>query len=256
MKELVLWLSPERVAVAMLVLLRVGSLMLLAPGIGHPLVPVPVKAGLVAALTLMLLPLAPVPALPSSALGWALAALRELLLGAGAALVLRLALAAAHLAGQLAGMQMGLAIAATLDPEARAQTGLVAELASTFAFTAWIAFGGHREVFVGLVQSLQMLPPGAPWPLAHAGDLVQLASSVFSLALRLAAPVLGLLLLIYLALGLLARAAPQIQVFFLAFPLTTAIGLWSLALALPALAAALLQAWHTHGRWALGWLAG
>ncbi len=256
MTELAAWLAPERVDAAVLVLFRVGALVLLAPGFGHPLVPAPVKAGLVAMLALALAPLAPPAPAPDAPWAWALAALRELLLGAGAALALRLVFAAMHLAGQLAGTQMGLAIAATLDPEARAQTGTVAELALLFAFTAWLALGGHRAVLLALAHSLAALPPGAPWPLERAGDLAVLGGQVFALALRLAAPVVGLLLLAYLALGLLARASPQIQVFFLSFPLTTALGLWTLAAALPAAALLLAGAWEEAARQAAAWLGG
>jgi len=229
--------SPEEFLGAMLVLLRVSALLILMPVIGHSLVPVQVKAGLIAVISVLLYPIVrnTLPVMPASPIALAVLAGQEILIAGMLALLAQLIFSAAQFAGQVMSYQMGLAIANVFDPASSAQIAVAGQFATILAMLVWLVSGAHHAFFLALADSFRLLPVGHAWHLAGWEVLNQAASNFFILALRLAAPMLLLLLFLYVALGLLSRAVPQIQVFFVSFPLTVAVGLIVFALAMPAI---------------------
>jgi len=220
--------------------LRISVFVALAPVFGHPLVPLRWKAALALLLTALLAPMGSVPEATSwDALQWVLVAATELALGAAIALIAQLPFAAMHLAGQVAGFSAGLTVANIFDPATHAQSGILAQLALLLALALWLALGGHRWLIEALAASVQLFPPASLWPLRVSGEIAALGAQLFRWGLQLAAAVVLLMFLLQLGFGLLARAAPQIQVFFVGVPLATAIGLFAFALALPTIALAL-----------------
>jgi flagellar biosynthetic protein FliR len=230
------WPDLQQIIVAILILLRVSALIILLPVLGHPLIPARIKAGLIALLTLLLYPTvqAEVAAIPLKPVAFAVVAMRELMIAGALALLAQLIFAAAQFAGQLMSFQMGMTVANVFDPATHSQQSLLSLLAMTLATLLWLASGAHHMFLRGLIDSFSLLPIGASWSFSGLDMLNQAASQMFVLALKIAAPVMLLLTFVYVALGLISRAVPQIQVFFVSFPLTVGLGLLTFALGMPA----------------------
>ena len=220
----------------LLILLRVSMLIVLIPVIGNNVVPSQVKAGLSVLITIILYPVVSshVPVIPPDPLMFLLFGIQEILIAGILALIGQLVFTAVQFSGQMMSYQMGMAIANVFDPATSAQGAVVAQLVSVLAMLMWLAVGAHHGVILARADSVTILPMGAPWSISGWEVLNDAAAHMFELALRLVAPVLLLLFFVYVALGLVSRAVPQIQVFFVSFPLTVGLGLLTLALSLPA----------------------
>lgn len=229
--------SEQEILTGILIFLRISLLMMLLPVIGHKIVPAPVKAGLVGILTILLYPVVAkhVSVIEPDPVHFALFAIQEMLLAAALGMIAQLIFTAAQFAGQVMSLQMGMAMANIFDPATSAQSAVVAQFIGIFAILMWLASGAHHMFLMTLVDSFSLLPPGSTWSF-HGWEVINnAASAMFVLSIRLMAPVLLLLFFVYVALGLIARAVPQIQVFFVSFPLSVGLGLFILSLALPAI---------------------
>ncbi|MDX8401460.1 MAG: flagellar biosynthetic protein FliR, partial [Mariprofundaceae bacterium] len=212
--------------------------------------PPQVKAGLALLISLLIWPAVNTEAgIVLSPLALTLGAMREILLAAALAFLAQLIVAAAQFAGQLMSFQMGMTVANVFDPSTQSQQSVISQLAMTLAMLLWLASGTHHLFLQALFESFHRFPVGAAWSIQAWPDLLDAAAAMFALALKLAAPVMLLLTFLYIALGLLARAVPQIQVFFVSFPLTTGLGLLALGLGMPAIIALMHDAFvHLGGR--------
>lgn len=155
--------------------------------------------------------------------GWAIwtsLLLKEILIGATLALGIVVIFQAFTAAGAVIDLARGASIATLLDPLSRQQTPITGVFLSLFALVVFLSLGGYAMVIGALLDTFVLCPPGEPAPAAlMAPDatmrIVGLMGELFALAVRLAAPVLLVILLLDVSLGLINRAAPQIQVFFL-----------------------------------------
>jgi flagellar biosynthetic protein FliR len=148
---------------------------------------------------------------------WAAA---EAALGIALGLIVAMVLETFSLAAQLFGLQAGYAYASTVDPNTQADSGILIVLAQLAAGLLFFALGLDREVFRLLSLTFDRLPPGEFAPSRHWADaLIRLGNGMFPVALRLAFPVVALLLMADLALALLGRLNSQLQLLSLAFPL-------------------------------------
>jgi len=229
--------QPEEIFGYFLVLLRISVLTILMPVLGHQLVPFPVKVGLTGLISFLIYPIveATLPQIPASPVILAVFATQEILIAGMIAMLAQLIFASAQFAGQVMSYQMGLAIANVFDPASSAQIAVVGQFALILSMLVWLASGAQNTFLMAMVDSFHLLPIGHPWQVNGWNALNQAAANLFSLALRLAAPMMLLLFFLYVALGLLSRAVPQIQVFFISFPLTVGLGFLVFALAMPAI---------------------
>jgi len=238
---------PDIIA-GLLVLTRVSSMMLFLPVLGNNLIPPQVKIGLSGIISLLIYPVvrSMVPDIPASPLALSLMVGQELLIGAMLALMAQLIFASVQLAGQIMSYQMGMAIANVFDPSTSAQIAIVGQFAVVLAMLMWLAAGAHHAVLLALSDSFTLFPMGHPWAFSGWQGLSDATADMFVLGLRLSAPVLLLMLFAYGALGLLSRAVPQIQIFFVSFPVTIGLGLLILALSLPAFMSLLLDEFRNY----------
>lgn len=228
--------SEQDILVGILVFLRVSLLLMLLPVLGHKLVPKPVKTGFVGLLTLLLFPVVSkfVPVIEPDPIHFALFAMQEMLLAAALGMLAQLIFTAAQFAGQMMSMQMGMAMANIFDPATSSQSAIVAQFVGILAILMWLASGAHHLFLLTIIESFSILPPGSTWSFHGWEVITEAAAAMFVLAVKLMAPVLLLLFFVYVALGLIARAVPQVQVFFVSFPLSVGLGLLVLGLSLPA----------------------
>jgi len=213
---------------------RMSGLVMVAPAYSARTVPPMVKAGLIVLVTAALAPL--LLAGGGAAAVAPASLLTELLIGIGLGLGVAVLVGAAEVAGDAISLQTGLAGAASLDPLTQQQSQVLSDFLRMLVITLWLGVGGHLLMLEALADSVSLLPPGA----AVAGrdgmiTLVALGSTLFALGLQIAAPVIAAVFVANLAMGVLARIAPQLQIFMLAYPLQIVIGVLVLALVLPML---------------------
>ncbi len=219
----------------LLVLARIAGLVLAAPLFGHLLVPMRARVGFTLVLTLALTPAvaSAVPA-PASLLGFAGQIAVETVVGAMMGFMAQLVFAGVQLGGQIAGIQIGFGLANLVDPQSNAQSTVVAEWEQLMALLVFLALDVHHLVLGALLESFRVAPVGTVLlgPAVLEGVVIQ-AAELFAIGVRVAAPVLIVLLLANGALGVLARTIPQLNVFVIGFPVNVGVGLIVLGASLP-----------------------
>lgn len=172
---------------------------------------------------------------------FAFAALGELVIGASLALVARVPMLAADAAGDLVGSAMGLGFAHTMDPASGEQTLVPATLLSMAATLLFFGLGGHHALLVALSFSTELVPPGHLFDASVAMASVEVGAEILGRALRIGSPVIGTMFVVQLAVGLVARAAPKLQIFSLSFGTAATVGMLTLLVALPSSIEAIAQ---------------
>jgi flagellar biosynthesis protein FliR len=223
-------------ATALLTGARVGGLLLIAPMFAARTVPMAVRTALLLVLTILLQPVAfgaveGTPALTPYTL------LSETLIGFTIGLGAALFVGAAEAAGDLLAVQMGLSGAASLDPLTSVSVPVLGQFANLFAITLMLALDAHLIMIDSVAASFAYIPAGAGVD-APAGffALASMGSTLFMLGLRFAAPVVATVLIANVALAVLGRAAPQLNILSVAFPLQIGVGLFAFAASIPLIA--------------------
>ena len=227
-------------------LARVAALIGTAPLLGTAGVPRRVKALVAIAITLALSPLVAIQPAADPWSGTGLVVLVEqMLIGAAMGLCLRMVFAMVDVAGELVGLQMGLGFATFFDPQHGTQSPVIAQFLGLLASLVFFAVNGHLMMLATLAESFRVLPLGAAqagasaWiAIAHAG------AGIFVSGLMLALPMIVALLITNVALGMLTRAAPQLNLFAVGFPAMILVGWLALAAALPLFAPFLTRAFE------------
>jgi flagellar biosynthesis protein FliR len=216
-------------------LTRILGLVASAPFFGHASVPVSVKVVLGVLLALVIAPTVPaVPAADPTSYAGLLILVQELLIGLAMGFSMRLVFAAVEYAGELASATMGFSFASFFDPATRGRSAAISQFMSMVATMAFLAVNAHLMLLAALSESFVSLPISAtPLSLAAPLELVRWGSRIFSAGLQLALPIIGAILIVNVALGILTRAAPQLNIFGIGFPITLGVGLITLSIALP-----------------------
>lgn len=226
-------------ATFLLVFFRLGAMVAVAPVLGHRSIPITHRIGLAGLLALLLTPLLPPATLDARGglPGLVLVIGGEVFVGLVIGFVATLALAAVTAAGEICGFQMGLGIAAVYDPSFGMQANVLTRFQDTFALLLFLGVNGHHLLLRVVAASFQRIPPGAiRAQAAVAGGVAALGTPLFRSGLELAAPLVGVLLVVNVVLALLTRVSPQTNVFFLGVPITVAVGLLGVAQGFPWLA--------------------
>lgn len=213
---------------------RMGGLMLIAPVYSARVIPAPIRVAVLIAVTMLMAPL--VTARPIAA-GITPATMgSELLIGFAMGFGAAIFIGAAEVAGDIIAFQSGLSSASTLDPMTQFTSPVLADFMARTVLTLLVVMGGHLFMLEAVAGSMETLPLGAPIAAADGlYALLGLGGHLFALGVQIAAPVMAAVFVSNLAMGVLARTAPQLQVFMLAYPLQIIVGTVALALALPLL---------------------
>ena len=219
-------LLPGVAAAFLLTFARVGTLVMLMPGVGEQTVSPRLRLAFALLVALVLYPLArPLfaalagPALVTTLIG-------EILVGLVLGLSVRMVLAALQTAGPIVAQQLGLSYAMTLDPAAGGQQPSVGNFLVLLGLALIFAADLHHVALTAIGDSYVLLPPGG---LTETGDALSLAlramSRGFSLAVQISAPFIVFAILFNLGLGVLSRLMPSLQVFFVGVPASILIGM-------------------------------
>ncbi len=158
---------------------------------------------------------------------------QQFLIGAAMGLSMRFAFSAMEMAGTAVGMTMGLGFATFYDPQTRGQSSAVSQYFALLVLTLYIAANFHLLMVSVVVDSFKTMPiAGAPMGRDGFYLIVKWGGTIFSYGFQLALPILAALLVANISLGILTRAAPQLNLFGIGFPVTIATGFFMIALIL------------------------
>jgi len=215
-----------------LLLVRAGAVFGTAPAFGGTAAPASFKVALSVTMAFLMLPLVPMPgSVGPGELTMVLA--REMAIGVAIGMSVRLIIAGAELAGQLTGFQLGLSFAAIVDPQTGVSSNVVALMYGLLAVFTFLGINGHHVMIRALATSYVELPIGTGgFDGASMVDVVaRMFGLVFLLGAQLAAPVVTVLVIVEVALGLIVRAAPAMNLMVIGFPVRLLVGLAALAIA-------------------------
>ena len=212
----------------MLTFARVGAMIMLLPVLGDAGVPSRVRLALALAISWALAPVMAkyYPTVTPPTMELALMIARETTAGIVIGAMARLIMSALEVAGTVIATQTGLAFAQTFDPTQNQQSALIGTFLSLLGVVLVFETGMHHLIIGAISGSYTLLPPAGALPVGDMAKLViDIVAGAFALGLQLAAPFVVFGLLIYVALGVVSRLMPQLQVFFIAMPLNIMVGL-------------------------------
>jgi flagellar biosynthetic protein FliR len=209
--------------------LRISGFVLTAPAASEMVVPRLVKIVLILALSFLLGPLVEAPTGLSifSAAGM-LAAVLELLIGVSIGMVVQLTFEALVFAGQSISLTMGLGFATLVDPQRGAQVPVLGQMFMIFGTLIYLSINGHLMLLGALAESFHTLPIGAHIGQDFLLSVVLWGARVFDTGLLIALPAVIALVIVNLALGVVTRAAPQLNLFGIGFTISLLSGFFVL----------------------------
>lgn len=217
--------------------LRVLALFQILPVLGQRTVPARVRVALSFLVALCASGVAPpVDPVPLDSPLAVMLLVQQLLIGLSLGFAVRLVFAAVELAGELIGLQMGMNFAGFFDPVMASQSTAASRFFATLVSFLFIVTNGHLRVIEVVVASLQAFPVGPePFAFLRAVQPQTWGGQIFSMGLWIALPMMAVMLFVNLVLGVIARVAPQSNIFALGFPITISVGLVGMMAMLPML---------------------
>ena len=214
---------------------RILGLIASAPMFGNSSVPTRVKVALGLMLAAVIGPA--IPALPAAdplSLAGLLILVKEMLVGLAMGLSMRIVFAAVEMAGEVSSLTMGLGFASFFDPQTRGNSSAISQFLTLMATMALLAVNVHLVLLEVLAESFVSMPVSAA-PVSGLGflELAKWGGHIFSAGLQLGLPMIAALLITNVALGVLTRAAPQLNLFGIGFPISLGVGILVIGLALP-----------------------
>ena len=229
---------PVLAAAFMLSFARIGTMVMLLPGLGEMTVSPRVRLAIALALTAVIMPLHRNDyQIDMRAFGPVLMTLgQELLIGVVLGLLSRLTIASLQIAGSIVAQQMGLGFVTAVDPTQGQQGAIVGNFLGVLGITLIFATDMHHLIIAALNDSYTVFRPGEIPILGDVANILTTTiSGTFRIGVQISAPFLVIGLLFNLGLGVLSRLMPQLQVFFVGMPLSILAGLLLLLLVIGAM---------------------
>jgi len=210
---------------------RVAAATMLTPVFGPAQIPGPVRVLVSLALAAFLVLAVPVaPTDIGSTTDLAVATLSELIVGASLAFGFLVAYAATQIAGRVLDIQLGYGAASVLNPTTQVPAPLLGTVLGMAGVAVFLAMDGHHVMIRALALSVEHYPPGSLALDLDIGEHLKFSGVMFTFGLALAAPVMITLLLADVALAVMSRSLPQLNVFILSFSVKIVLGLIGLAI--------------------------
>lgn len=217
---------------------RILGLLAASPLFGNSVVPASSKIALGLLLAMIIAPT--VPALPAAeplSMAGILILTQEMLVGLAMGFSIRIVFAAIEMAGEISSLTMGLGFATFFDPQSQGRSSAISQFLALVATMAFLSVNAHLVLLSALAESFISLPISAS-PIQSAGfkQMADWGGKIFSSGVQIALPIIAALLLTNIALGILTRAAPSLNLFGIGFPITLGVGFIVIATSLPYLA--------------------
>ncbi len=217
---------------------RIGAMVMSAPITGAQTVPMRVKLFVTLVLTIMIAPqLPPVPQIDPFSPMTLLLIIQQIAIGVAMGTALQLVFAAIVTGGQIVAYQMGLGFASMVDPQTGVTVPVVSQLYLLATSLLYLAFNGHLILIEVVAESFNSMPIAADGLTRHGiWQLVSWGSELFAGAVLIAIPTVAAILVVNIAFGVMARAAPQLNIFAVGFPVTLTFGFLVMMFTFPSLA--------------------
>src|SRR3989338_7249565 len=210
----------------LLPLFRISALLMFMPIIGNQMVWERVRLYLSLAICLAIMPtLPPMPVVDAINVQAFIWIAQEILIGMMLGFVLQLFFQVFAIAGQIVAMQMGLGFASMVDPANGISVPVIGQVFMILVTLLFLAMNAHLVVFEVLAESFVTLPVGGGFLVGHYWELAGKLGWVLGAGLMLVLPAVTALLVVNIAFGVMTRAAPQLNIFSIGFPLTLVLGL-------------------------------
>lgn len=234
--------------VFLLIFVRVTSFFLMMPLFSYRTVPTHFKVGLGFFLSFIMYFTLDVPALEINSTYYLLI-LKEALVGVLIGLMAYIILSAIQVAGGFIDFQMGFAIANVIDPQTGAQSPLMGQYFYVISLFFLLMVNGHHLILDGIYYSYRFIPLDQGWlPLGSKGVaeyVVRSFNTMFMIALQMSLPIVGSLFLVDVALGILARTFPQLNIFVVGIPIKIAVSFIILLIVMGTLMVAVSKLFET-----------
>lgn len=214
------------VASFILPLFRIGAVLMTMPIFGTTLVPKRVRLYFALAITVVVVPgLPPMPQVHALDLSALLLIAEQIIIGALMGLSLQLFFQAFVVAGQIISIQMGMGFASMVDPTNGVSAAVIGQFLTMLVTLLFLGMNGHLVVFEVLTESFTTMPVGSAMLINHFWELANKLGWVLGAAMLLVMPAITALLVVNIAFGVMTRAAPQLNIFSVGFPLILVLGL-------------------------------
>lgn len=235
----------------LLIFARIGCAIMILPGFSDSTVPMNVRLHLALAFSLILTPFLYhyLPAIPSNPIDFSLLVIKELLIGMFIGMMSQIIINALSLAGIVIAHITSLSSAYTFNPQQAVQLTVISSFLSILSVTLIFTTDLHHMLLLGLIDSYQMFPAADAVPFGDMADtFAQSLSQSFHIGLMMSAPFMVVGFAVFIAMGLVARFVPQIQVFMLSIPVQVVVGLIVFATSLSAIMLYFLQEYEGFWR--------
>ncbi|MCX7079681.1 MAG: flagellar biosynthetic protein FliR [Pseudomonas sp.] len=214
------------VATFMLPMFRIAAVLTTMPIFGTTLVPRRVRLYFALAITVAVVPgLPPMPQVHALDLSALMLIAEQIIIGALLGFSLQLFFQAFVVAGQIISIQMGMGFASMVDPTNGVSAAVIGQFLTMLVTLLFLAMNGHLVVFEVLTESFTTLPVGSAMLVNHFWELAGKLGWVFGAAMLLVLPAITALLVVNIAFGIMTRAAPQLNIFSVGFPLILVLGM-------------------------------
>lgn len=216
--------------------MRISAMLMAIPVIGTRLVTVRIRIAMAVAITLFTMPLLtqPMPAVDPLSVAGLMVSINQILIGLAMGFILQMVLAALTIAGEAIAMTMGLGFASMVDPANGVNVPVLSQFFLIMGTLLFLVLGGHLMIIQLVVNSFQTLPiAGTGIERESFWVIISFASQMFIGAAWIALPAIASILVITLAMGIMTRAAPQLNIFSVGFPVTMLMGFIILMLVMP-----------------------
>lgn len=221
----------------LLVLTRISGIFIISPFLGSTNISMVIRISAAVAISLVLFPIIEVKAgavIPESLIGYIIVLCSELFIGWIIGFIASLTFSAIRMAGQILDMQVGFAMVNVLDPTTGQQIPLIGSFKYNLAIIIFLVTNSHHLLLTGLFDSFRLIPIlSNPFSISVTKLVVDMVAGTFTIAIKISLPVLVAIVLTDVALGVLARTMPQMNIFIVGIPAKIFVGLFILAFALP-----------------------
>jgi len=216
-------------------LTRILGLIAVAPPFGNNTVPVQIKIALGVVLSLIVAPTLPaISNLDPVSLNGILVLAQQLIIGLAMGFVMRIVFSAIEMAGEVSGLTMGLGFATFFDPQTQGRSSAIAQFLVLTSTLLMLTLNVHLSMLAALVESFHTMPIATSYQSGlNYQKLAIWGEQIFSVGMHLSLPIVAALLVTNVALGILTRAAPQLNLFGIGFPITIGVGFLMVALIMP-----------------------
>ena len=216
-------------------LTRILGLLAVAPPFGNNSVPVQTKLMLGVMLAFIVAPsIPPLTHADPLSLAGTMILMQQLVIGMAMGFMVRIVFSGIEMAGEVIGLTMGLGFATFFDPQTQGRTSAISQFLVLVATLLFLTLNVHLSLFSALIESFKTIPISTTLTMGFSFQKLAIwGEQIFIIGMRLSLPIVAALLIANIALGILTRAAPQLNLFGIGFPITIGVGFLMLSMTIP-----------------------